>query len=78
MGEVVRYEIPSIGALNFVMQKALGGGVTPVPSHWTRTASAWHQRSWRWKSPSLKTDAPMALGPDVLPLVPEPVFFFFR
>ena len=27
-GEVVRYEIPSIGALNFVMQKALGGGVT--------------------------------------------------
>ncbi|WP_319413202.1 hypothetical protein [uncultured Cohaesibacter sp.] len=27
-GEVVRYDIPSIGALNFVMQKALGGGVT--------------------------------------------------
>ncbi|WP_321501819.1 hypothetical protein [Breoghania sp.] len=27
-GEVVRYEIPSIGALNFVMQQALGGGVT--------------------------------------------------
>ncbi len=27
-GEVVRYAIPSIGALNFVMQKALGGGVT--------------------------------------------------
>lgn len=27
-GEVVRYEIPSIGALNFVMQSALGGGVT--------------------------------------------------
>ena len=27
-GEVVRYEIPSIGALNFVMRQALGGGVT--------------------------------------------------
>ncbi|HYG86808.1 MAG TPA: hypothetical protein VD978_11175 [Azospirillum sp.] len=27
-GEVVRYTIPSIGALNFVMRNALGGGVT--------------------------------------------------
>jgi hypothetical protein len=27
-GEVVRYELPNIGALNFVMYKALGGGVT--------------------------------------------------
>ncbi|WP_114395801.1 hypothetical protein [Oleisolibacter albus] len=27
-GQVVRYAIPSVGALNFVMQKALGGGVT--------------------------------------------------
>jgi len=27
-GEVVRYELPKIGALNFVMYKALGGGVT--------------------------------------------------
>ncbi|MEI2385220.1 hypothetical protein [Breoghania sp. JC706] len=27
-GDVVRYEIQSIGALNFVMQSALGGGVT--------------------------------------------------
>ena len=27
-GEVVRYTMPSIGALNFVMYKALGGGVT--------------------------------------------------
>lgn len=27
-GEVVRYAIPSIGALNFVMRSALGGGVT--------------------------------------------------
>lgn len=27
-GEVVRYTLPNIGALNFVMQKALGGGVT--------------------------------------------------
>lgn len=27
-GEIRRYEIPSIGALNFVLHKALGGGVT--------------------------------------------------
>ncbi|HCD1253513.1 hypothetical protein QNN88_18900 [Citrobacter sp. ANG330] len=27
-GEVIRYELPELGALNFVMYKALGGGVT--------------------------------------------------
>jgi hypothetical protein len=27
-GEVLRYELPGIGALNFVMRGALGGGVT--------------------------------------------------
>lgn len=27
-GEVIRYEMPNIGALNFVMHGALGGGVT--------------------------------------------------
>jgi hypothetical protein len=27
-GEVVRYELPTIGALNFVLRQALGGGVT--------------------------------------------------
>ena len=27
-GEVIRYEIPSLGALNFVLHKALAGGVT--------------------------------------------------
>ena len=27
-GEVIRYELPAIGALNFVMHDALGGGVT--------------------------------------------------
>ncbi|HCD1275746.1 TPA: hypothetical protein JD852_RS05475 [Citrobacter amalonaticus] len=27
-GEVIRYELPELGALNFVMLKALGGGVT--------------------------------------------------
>jgi hypothetical protein len=27
-GDVVRYELPNVGALNFVMHKALGGGVT--------------------------------------------------
>ena len=27
-GSVTRYELPQLGALNFVMQQALGGGVT--------------------------------------------------
>ena len=27
-GEVVRYELPGLGALNFVLRGALGGGVT--------------------------------------------------
>jgi hypothetical protein len=27
-GEVIRYELPTIGALNFVLIGALGGGVT--------------------------------------------------
>ena len=27
-GKVVRYELPKIGAINFVMHEALGGGVT--------------------------------------------------
>lgn len=27
-GDVMRYELPQLGALNFVMGKALGGGVT--------------------------------------------------
>lgn len=27
-GKVIRYELPNIGALNFVMYEALGGGVT--------------------------------------------------
>ncbi|WP_318308050.1 AtuA-related protein [Flagellimonas crocea] len=27
-GEVTRYELPQLGALNFVIHKALGGGVT--------------------------------------------------
>lgn len=27
-GDVIRYEIPSLGALNFVLHGALGGGVT--------------------------------------------------
>ena len=28
LGEVIRYELPNISALNFVMFQALGGGVT--------------------------------------------------
>ncbi len=27
-GEVIRYELPQLGAMNFVMYSALGGGVT--------------------------------------------------
>lgn len=27
-GDVTRYEVPSLGALNFVLRQALGGGVT--------------------------------------------------
>lgn len=27
-GEVTRYELPTIGALNFILKEALGGGVT--------------------------------------------------
>lgn len=27
-GDVTRYELPALGALNFVLQAALGGGVT--------------------------------------------------
>ena len=27
-GEVIRYELPALGALNFVLHRALGGGVT--------------------------------------------------
>ncbi|SFK14476.1 hypothetical protein [Bradyrhizobium sp. Gha] len=27
-GDVIRYELPKLAALNFVLQKALGGGVT--------------------------------------------------
>lgn len=27
-GDVTRYELPTLGALNFVLERALGGGVT--------------------------------------------------
>jgi hypothetical protein len=27
-GQIVRHELPALGALNFVLQRALGGGVT--------------------------------------------------
>ena len=28
LGEIIRYELPALGALNFVLKAALGGGVT--------------------------------------------------
>jgi hypothetical protein len=31
-GEVVRYALPQLGALNFVLHRALGGGVTRSPA----------------------------------------------
>jgi len=31
-GEVIRYELPQLGAFNFVMEEALGGGVTSTLS----------------------------------------------
>lgn len=42
-GEVTRYTIPGIGALNFVMRNALGGGVTrslALDAHGKALASA--------------------------------------
>ena len=42
-GEVTRYALPSLGALNFVMQSALGGGVTrslAVDAHGKSLSSA--------------------------------------
>ena len=42
-GEVVRYELPQLGALNFVMRSALGGGVTrslALDTHGKSLASA--------------------------------------
>lgn len=38
-GEVSRYELPQLGALNFVLEETLGGGVT------TSTASDKHGKS---------------------------------
>jgi hypothetical protein len=32
-GDVIRYELPNVCALNFVMHQALGGGVTRSLSH---------------------------------------------
>ena len=42
-GEIVRYALPKLGALNFVMQGALGGGVTrslAIDTHGKCLASA--------------------------------------
>jgi hypothetical protein len=42
-GHVVRYELPQLGALNFVLSEALGGGVTrslALDAH-GKTLSSW-------------------------------------
>ena len=59
-GEVVRYELPNIHALNFVMYAALGGGVTrslSVDMHGKGLCSA---TCWTWRSdpPELSPDLP--------------------
>lgn len=46
-GEVVRYALPNLGALNFVLRGALGGGVTRSLAS-TPTASVLAPRSWTW------------------------------
>ncbi len=47
-GEVVRYELPNIAALNFVMTGALGGGVTrslALDAHGKSLSSSRHARA---------------------------------
>jgi hypothetical protein len=42
-GEVIRYELPNLGAFNFVLKEALGGGVTrslSLDSHGKSLSSA--------------------------------------
>jgi hypothetical protein len=42
-GEVIRYELPLIGAMNFVLKEALGGGVTrslAIDAHGKSVSSA--------------------------------------
>jgi len=42
-GEVIRYELPLIGAMNFVLKNALGGGVTrslAIDAHGKSVSSA--------------------------------------
>jgi len=48
-GDVVRYELPNISALNFVMTGTLGGGVTR-PSHSMRMANLSVRPCSIWKS----------------------------
>ncbi|HMG41316.1 MAG TPA: hypothetical protein VK611_08300 [Acidimicrobiales bacterium] len=55
-GEVTRYEMPGISALNFVMQGALGGGVTR--SIWMDT----HGKSRASLMLTLELDRPPAAG----------------
>ena len=50
-GRVERYELPGIGALNFVLHDALGGGVTDhCPSIRTANRSAHRSSSWRCRT----------------------------
>jgi hypothetical protein len=61
-GEVVRYELPLIGALNFVLTGALGGGVTrslALDAHGKSLSSALLDLDI--------PDDPEALGPDEHP-----------
>ena len=57
-GEVVRYEIPSLSALNFVLRQALSGGVTrslALDTHGKGLSSALLDLDIPVESPSRKT-----------------------
>lgn len=56
LGDVVRYELPGIRALNFVMTKALGGGVSRSLNLDT------HGKSWGNLMLTLELDVDRRLG----------------
>ena len=59
-GEVVRYELPRLGAVNFVLGRALGGGVTrslALDAHGKSLGSALLDLELPDDSPSASTDS---------------------
>jgi hypothetical protein len=67
LGEVTRYEMPNLGALNFVLEKSLGGGVTrslALDTHGKSLSSALLEMEI--EAPSLAA-SPHAAGTDECP-----------